>query len=872
MEESSICFSTSETNDTNDTGESNNEDNVFVQHRSCVRTRICLIGDLQNDDRIVEAAKTFDVPIVFSETGSEFLNDGSCDTIFVTREFGGPVFDAIHQSEQRIVGPTVLLDCAEKKDDLPKNSRPQYCRAMLGLNICFTGFRKREDLNRLMQLIHFMGGSIRKDMGSKITHLIANSRGGDKYLYAATFRVPIMSEAWVHACWEQRNVVGMSAVSPEMMSYKHKPFYSAFVSFFGFPEEERQHMTEVLLENGGVAVDLEDPTCTHVVVDESAVQNVPEKTPAKAFVVKVEWFWSSVQNEACAAEKEYLFEDYLEELMSPQGKISSSPQSTSSASRARKRKRLRDGVRLVESPSIHKRRSSVSDAAFLSMSGSFLDCSTNSEKGALQNLELDSSIVTPQKGASPRHQVFLELVQTEQNYVGILHTIMMLFKDPLEEMTEKGDTLLNNTELKIIFGNLPPIYEVHSNMLLELRETALHWKEESSIGKIILKYVPELTRAYPSFVNFFENTKEMLVKCDQTKPRFHAFLKICQTRPECGRQSLQELLIRPVQRLPSISLLLSDILKHTSKSNADHSALEQALGAVREVMTHINEDKRRTEGQLVIFDIFNEIENCPPLLVSSHRSFIVRCDVIELADGLSGRGDSLVFFLFSDTMEVCKKRSKAFKSPNVTGSLHSMKMTKPYKHICLLPLSTIKRVIDIQETNDCRNAFCLRCRNNQEFSERQYSFAMADEEADKMSFLRTLCRQIANTVCRTDTESFFSTQDSSALDLDTSDVVYGSLSKAFKRTKQKVGRAFSFNKTPSKLKRAVSTMMSPFGSTSNLTPASQLAQMRLASCNNLNELGTSPVKSETSYVAPMSVQPTRKNKAPPLNVSSLRRL
>lgn len=51
----------------------------------------------------------------------------------------------------------------------------------------------------------------------------------------------------------------------------------------------------------------------------------------------------------------------------------------------------------------------------------------------------------------------------------------------------------------------------------------------------------------------------------------------------------------------------------------------------------------------------------------------------------------------------------------------------------------------------------------------------------------------------------------------------------------KVGRAFSFNKTPSKLKRAMSTMMSPFGSTNSLTPASQqLAQMRLASCNNIN--------------------------------------
>lgn len=42
-----------------------------------------------------------------------------------------------------------------------------------------------------------------------------------------------------------------------------------------------------------------------------------------------------------------------------------------------------------------------------------------------------------------------------------------MFKQPLEEMAEddnsngKNQALLNNTELKIIFGNLPPIYELH---------------------------------------------------------------------------------------------------------------------------------------------------------------------------------------------------------------------------------------------------------------------------------------------------------------------------------------------------------------------------------------------------------------------------
>lgn len=120
-------------------------------------------------------------------------------------------------------------------------------------------------------------------------------------------------------------------------------------------------------------------------------------------------------------------------------------------------------------------------------------------------------------------------------------------------------------------------------------------------------------------------------------------------------------------------------------------------------MTYINEDKRKTEGQLAMFDIFNEIDNCPPHLVSSHRSFIGKCDVQELSEGLSGRGDHLVFFLFTDMLEICKKRSKAFnsmKSPNTVNGLHSVKISqvKPYKHIKMLSLSTVKKVVDIRET------------------------------------------------------------------------------------------------------------------------------------------------------------------------------
>ena len=66
----------------------------------------------------------------------------------------------------------------------------------------------------------------------------------------------------------------------------------------------------------------------------------------------------------------------------------------------------------------------------------------------------------------------------------------------------------------------------------------------------------ELVRVYPPFINYFEISKESLNRCDKQYPRFHAFLRANESRPECARQSLEDLLITPVQRLPRIILLL----------------------------------------------------------------------------------------------------------------------------------------------------------------------------------------------------------------------------------------------------------------------------------------------------------------------------
>ena len=99
-------------------------------------------------------------------------------------------------------------------------------------------------------------------------------------------------------------------------------------------------------------------------------------------------------------------------------------------------------------------------------------------------------------------------------------------------------------------------------MLRELKYLVENWSEDKSIGSIYTKFSSDLTKAYPPYINFLESTREMLDKCDQNKPQFHDFLKLCQNKTECSRQSLKELLIKPVQRLPSISLLLNGKFKY----------------------------------------------------------------------------------------------------------------------------------------------------------------------------------------------------------------------------------------------------------------------------------------------------------------------
>ncbi|XP_076033603.1 protein ECT2-like isoform X2 [Oratosquilla oratoria] len=797
----------------------------------CGNVRLCLVGSLANDEEVKSAAEKFGVPVITSDTGQEYMSDTNYDTIFIMQDFETQEFDALNEAGCRILGKPALLELAQI-GKLTYASRPVYCHIMKNVTLVFTGFRKRSELSRLLRIVHHMGGSVKNELSERVTHLLAHSSTGEKYQYAVTFSIPVMGEDWVNASWAHRDEIGARADSEALMKHRLGVFQNLRVVFVGFPAEEQQHMEELLTQNGGISTTLEDQNATHIVIEEQSTQESPVKI-SKAHIVKAEWFWASIQMDACASEKLYVFDELnVSSVLSPKSMVFSP---STPGSRSRRRKRLRETVQQLaqdDSPSTlqaalpaNKRRSSVGDSVFLPSDGSFLDDSipTPSQISPGREKPLPKSPPSVDlKQLSSRQRVFHELVKTECNYVAILDTIEKVIKEPLEDASQPGGPMLDAQELRYIFGHLPPIHDVHTRLRDDLLHLAHNWSEEATIGEIILRYSSDLEKAYPPFVNYFENVKEMLQKISSERPRFHAFLKIAESRHDCGRQSFQELLIRPVQRLPSMSLLIGDILKHTPKTSLDNGALEEALDKIRAVVTYINDDKRKTEAKLKLFEIHNDIENCPPNLVAAHRTYVSRVDVTELSDSCSGRGDALTLFLFNDVLEMCKKKSKynSIKSPS-RANMHAIKSIKSYKHLEMTSLAHIKRVVDIRETEECHSVFALIVRSNQELKERLYTFTLHQDDPNngKNNFLKTLCRNMATFMCRNDVENILVSMDPQHLDIETSDVSLASaLNKAVRfaaKTSRKVSRAFSFNKSPSKLKRAVSTVMSPFGTLSN---------------------------------------------------------
>lgn len=66
---------------------------------------------------------------------------------------------------------------------------------------------------------------------------------------------------------------------------------------------------------------------------------------------------------------------------------------------------------------------------------------------------------------------------------------LQTFKDQIEKPDQYNGPLLAMQDTKTIFGNIPPIYEVHVKLKEDLSRLVEDWSGDASVGEIILKHV-----------------------------------------------------------------------------------------------------------------------------------------------------------------------------------------------------------------------------------------------------------------------------------------------------------------------------------------------------------------------------------------------
>ncbi|XP_059864530.1 rho guanine nucleotide exchange factor 37 isoform X1 [Delphinus delphis] len=211
--------------------------------------------------------------------------------------------------------------------------------------------------------------------------------------------------------------------------------------------------------------------------------------------------------------------------------------------------------------------------------------------------ELSSRTGSPdEEGRVPEERSLLhqslavrELIDTEVSYLHVLQLCASDIRSHLQQLPQ-GD-------LDVLFSNIDDIIKVNSKLLHDLQETASREEEQVQlIGNLFLEFQEELEQVYKVYCASYEQAL-LLVEAYRMEPQLQREIQdtIEAVLPQAGSSGLSFLLVIPLQRITKYPLLLQKILENTLPDASAYPVLQRATSALQDVVTNINEYKRRKE-------------------------------------------------------------------------------------------------------------------------------------------------------------------------------------------------------------------------------------------------------------------------------------
>lgn len=251
-----------------------------------------------------------------------------------------------------------------------------------------------------------------------------------------------------------------------------------------------------------------------------------------------------------------------------------------------------------------------------------------------------------------------EALTTEVTYVDQLLLLEREFMKPIKDSMATRTPILEMMDYQLIFMDIEIIINVNKELLKSLKDWFRFKKllndnepldenvkpEDRTLGKIFLKMTPFL-KSYKNYTSKYENNFKIISERRKGSKNFKKFLEKTEFQPHTKFQSLDSLLILPVQRIPRYNMLLGEIIKHTKKDESDYEHLVSALDLIQKVAVTVNDHVKELEIRQKIIDIGNSIANSIDIIAPS-RKYVTEGTVFLISNkhGLCSR----YVFLFND--------------------------------------------------------------------------------------------------------------------------------------------------------------------------------------------------------------------------------
>ncbi|XP_074254821.1 FERM, ARHGEF and pleckstrin domain-containing protein 2 isoform X6 [Saimiri boliviensis] len=226
----------------------------------------------------------------------------------------------------------------------------------------------------------------------------------------------------------------------------------------------------------------------------------------------------------------------------------------------------------------------------------------------------------------PRHKrmpadeayfIVKEILATERTYLKDLEVITVWFRSAVVKEDAMPAALMT-----LLFSNVDPIYEFHRGFLREVEQRLALWEGPSKahtkvghqrIGDILLRNMRQLKE----FTSYFQRHAEVLTELERATKhckKLEAVYKEFERQKVCYLP-LNAFLLKPTQRLLHYRLLLRRLCRHYSPGHHDYADCHDALKAITEVTTTLQQILMRLENLQKLTELQRDLVGVENLIV-----------------------------------------------------------------------------------------------------------------------------------------------------------------------------------------------------------------------------------------------------------------